>query len=131
MTYKDVETTKKEWAKLLLPIALSGGFLVFGLFYIIESSQEMYEFFSSRDITDCNRIVDNPENWHPIDGTLEEKFEYCTDWFKPGGMNDSAIRSVETFWVFSIIVPIAIALSIIVMFRTPIKDDKNGKEKEN
>lgn len=127
------KTTTKEWIALIVPVVLMLGFIVFAINYIWVTNDEMNEFFSSRDITECDKIYETPEDWKPINGTIQEKYDTCADWYKPNGMNDAAIRATDNNKVFialvisaAIVAPLVLTISVLL----PNKDEKNGKEKD-
>jgi len=130
---EEQKTTKKEWIALIVPMVLMIVFLVFAYNWMWENTNEQLELFSSRDITECDKVYEASENWKPINGTLQEKYDLCADWYKPGGMNEAAIRSFSIHKTFLMVAPFAIAVGVLIttwqLFR-PIAEPERDEQNE-
>lgn len=110
----------KDW---ILPVVMLSVMLVilgYGTWFLYNMSDEMLEHFINKDISECDRIYEEPENWNPIDGTLDEKMEYCKNWYA-GGMQEQSIKTAENGKIMAVygipIISVLIFVAIYVMLR--------------
>lgn len=106
-------------------------FMMFAIFDMLDSLETKADEQRDRDVTYCQIIYDEPENFLPLDGTLEEKLERCETYYSK--YKDQWVQAVDNqrpLMYFVLISMPIIFIGMLFYIRREYNDFNKGEEKK-